>query len=116
MLMTAMKITKELPTKFDISEYAKFEVKTRPIYDINQVVIPDKKQAYRTDTGDGLAVVSKSYVVRPYEKAINQTNADEALKLYEEIINTNNDSDYVWLSKLKKAEIFKELRICIGEV
>jgi hypothetical protein len=41
-----------------------------------------------------------------YEKAINQTNADEALKLYEEIINTNNDSDYVWLSKLKKAEIF----------
>ena len=41
-----------------------------------------------------------------YEKAINQTNADEALKLYEEIINSNNDSDYVWLSKLKKAEIF----------
>ncbi len=41
-----------------------------------------------------------------YEKAINLTNADEALKLYEEIINTNNDSDYVWLSKLKKAEIF----------
>ena len=41
-----------------------------------------------------------------YEKAINLTNADEALKLYDEIINTNNDSDYVWLSKLKKAEIF----------
>ena len=41
-----------------------------------------------------------------YEKAINLTNADEALKLYEEIINTNNDSDYVWLSMLKKAEIF----------
>ena len=41
-----------------------------------------------------------------YEKAVNLTNADEALKLYEEIINTNNDSDYVWLSKLKKAEIF----------
>jgi len=41
-----------------------------------------------------------------YEKAINLTNADEALKLYEEIINSNNDSDYVWLSKLKKAEIF----------
>ena len=41
-----------------------------------------------------------------YEKAINLTNADEALKLYEKIINTNNDSDYVWLSKLKKAEIF----------
>ena len=74
MLMTAIKEYKELPTKFDISEYAKFEVKTRPIYDINQVVIPDKKQAYRTDTGDGLAVVSKSYVVRPYEKAINHIN------------------------------------------
>ena len=41
-----------------------------------------------------------------YEKAINLTNADEALKLYEEIINSNNDSDYVWFSKLKKAEIY----------
>ena len=41
-----------------------------------------------------------------YEKAIKLTNAEEALKIYQEIINTNTDSDYVWLSKLKKAEIF----------
>ena len=41
-----------------------------------------------------------------YERALNLTNANEALKIYESIINTNEDSDYVWLSKLKKAEMF----------
>ena len=41
-----------------------------------------------------------------YEKAINLENGDEALKIYNQIINTNIDSDYVWLSKLKKGEIF----------
>ena len=40
-----------------------------------------------------------------YEKALRLTNANEALKVYESIINTNEDSDYVWLSKLKKAEM-----------
>ncbi len=40
-----------------------------------------------------------------YEKALRLTNANEALKIYESIINTNEDSDYVWLSKLKKAEM-----------
>ena len=41
-----------------------------------------------------------------YERAIKLTNADEALKIYQEIINTNENSDFAWLSKLKKAEIF----------
>ena len=39
-----------------------------------------------------------------YEQAIKLTNADDALKIYEEIISSNLESDYVWLSKLKKAE------------
>ena len=41
-----------------------------------------------------------------YERATKLTNADEALEIYQDIINTNEDSDYVWLSKLKKAEMF----------
>ena len=38
-----------------------------------------------------------------YERATKLTNANEALQIYQRIINTNEDSDYVWLSKLKKA-------------
>ena len=41
-----------------------------------------------------------------YERATKLTNANEALQIYQRIINTNEDSDYVWLSKLKKAEMF----------
>ena len=41
-----------------------------------------------------------------YERATKLTNANEALEIYQVIINTNEDSDYVWLSKLKKAEMF----------
>ena len=41
-----------------------------------------------------------------YEQAIKLTNADDALKIYDEIINSNQESDYVWLSKLKKAEMY----------
>ena len=41
-----------------------------------------------------------------YERATKITNANEALEIYQGIINTNEDSDYVWLSKLKKAEMF----------
>ena len=40
-----------------------------------------------------------------YERATKLTNANEALEIYQGIINTNEDSDYVWLSKLKKAEM-----------
>ena len=41
-----------------------------------------------------------------YERATKLTNANEALQIYQRIINTNEDSDYVWLPKLKKAEMF----------
>ena len=41
-----------------------------------------------------------------YERATKLTNANEALEIYQGIINTYEDSDYVWLSKLKKAEMF----------
>ena len=41
-----------------------------------------------------------------YERATKLANANEALQIYQRIINTNEDSDYVWLSKLKKAEMF----------
>ena len=41
-----------------------------------------------------------------YERDTKLTNANEALEIYQGIINTNEDSDYVWLSKLKKAEMF----------
>ena len=41
-----------------------------------------------------------------YERATKLTNANEALQIYQRIINSNEDSDYVWLSKLKKAEMF----------
>ena len=40
-----------------------------------------------------------------YKRATKLTNANEALEIYQGIINTNKDSDYVWLSKLKKAEM-----------
>ena len=43
-----------------------------------------------------------------YERATKLTNANEAMQIYQRIINTNEDSDYVWLSKLKKAEMFYE--------
>ena len=40
-----------------------------------------------------------------YERATKLTNANDALEIYQGIINSNEDSDYVWLSKLKKAEM-----------
>ena len=40
-----------------------------------------------------------------YQEAINTIDADKAMKIYDEIIKSNNKSDYYWLSILKKAEI-----------
>ena len=40
-----------------------------------------------------------------YQEAINAIDADKAMKIYNEIIKSNNKSDYYWLSILKKAEI-----------
>ena len=40
-----------------------------------------------------------------YQEAIDTFDADDALKIYESIIQSNDGSDYYWLSKLKKGEI-----------
>ena len=40
-----------------------------------------------------------------YERATKLTNANEALEIYQGIINSNEDSDYVWLSKLSLIHI-----------
>ena len=40
-----------------------------------------------------------------YERAIKLVDAKDALKIYQQIIDSNKQSDYVWLSKLKKAEM-----------
>ena len=40
-----------------------------------------------------------------YQEALNTIDADKASKIYDKIIQSNNKSDYYWLSILKKAEI-----------
>ncbi len=40
-----------------------------------------------------------------YQEAINTIDAEKALKIYDQIISSKNQSDYYWLSILKKAEI-----------
>ena len=40
-----------------------------------------------------------------YQKAINTIDGDKALEMYEQIIQLNDNSDYYWLSILKKAEL-----------
>ena len=40
-----------------------------------------------------------------YERAIKLVDAKDALEIYQQIIDSNKQSDYVWLSKLKKAEM-----------
>ena len=40
-----------------------------------------------------------------YERATRLVDAKEALIIYQQIIDSNKQSDYVWLSKLKKAEM-----------
>jgi len=40
-----------------------------------------------------------------YQKAVNTIDGDEALEIYDQIIKTNDKSDYYWLSVLKKGEL-----------
>ena len=40
-----------------------------------------------------------------YERAVNLVDANKALEIYQKIIDSKKQSDYVWLSKLKKAEM-----------
>ena len=63
-----------LPDKFVIHPSAKFDVGLRSIYNVNHEPIEEKKEVYRKDTGIGLSVVSNTYKVRSYQKAINHFN------------------------------------------
>ena len=74
------KVERNLPDKFAIHPDANFNVGLRPVFDVFQKPIMAKKEVYRKDTGKGLSVVSNTYKVRSYEKAINHFN--EILKIY----------------------------------
>ena len=54
----------DLPSKFAIPQEADFDVGLRPIYDVDHKAISGKKQVFRKDTNDGLAVVSNMYKTR----------------------------------------------------
>ena len=47
---------------------------------------------------------SKSFDL-DYQRALDTFDANEALEIYESIIKSNDNSDYFWLSILKKGEI-----------
>tara|TARA_R100000951_G_scaffold101061_1_gene92140 strand:- start:271 stop:1158 length:888 start_codon:yes stop_codon:yes gene_type:complete len=108
-------VLRELPAKFAIPESANFDVGLRPIYDVDHKEISDKKQVFRKDTNDGLAVVSKTYKIRSYEKAINHFNElilHSNLDLNEvEIIDTvdNNGAVFIrnyWFNRIKGIKMF----------
>ena len=108
-------VLRELPAKFAIPESANFDVGLRPIYDIDHKEISGKKQVFRKDTNDGLAVVSKTYKIRSYEKAINHFNElilHSSLDLNEvEIIDTvdNNGAVFIrnyWFNRIKGIKMF----------
>jgi hypothetical protein len=74
MLQQTMIEQRYLPDKFAIHPDANFNVGLRPVFDVFQKPIMAKKEVYRKDTGIGLSVVSNTYKVRSYEKAINHFN------------------------------------------
>ena len=108
-------VLRELPAKFAIPESANFDVGLRPIYDVDHKEISDKKQVFRKDTNEGLAVVSKTYKTRSYEKAINHFNElilNSNLDLNEvEIVDTvdNNGAVFIrnyWFNRIKGIKMF----------
>ena len=108
-------VLRELPPKFAIPESANFDVGLRPIYNVDQKEISGKKEVFRKDNNDGLAVVSKTYKIRSYEKAINHFNElilNSSLDLNEvEIIDTvdNNGAVFIrnyWFNRIKGIKMF----------
>ncbi len=69
MLMTNLAY-KDETSKFDIPYNADFDVGLRPIFNINHKPIPKRKEVFRKDTNEGLAVVSDTYKVRSYKEAM----------------------------------------------
>ncbi len=87
LMAVAQKQESDMYDKFAIHPDANFDVKLRNIFNVNHEVIPNKKEVYRTDTNDGLAVVSSTYKPRSYKKAIDHfTNI---------ILNSNIDTSNV---------------------
>ena len=68
------KVERNLPDKFAIQADANFDVGLRPVMNVFGQEIKEKKEVYRKDTGKGLSVVSDTYKVRSYGKAINHFN------------------------------------------
>tara|TARA_R100000742_G_C4273496_1_gene93058 strand:+ start:225 stop:1121 length:897 start_codon:yes stop_codon:yes gene_type:complete len=87
LMAVAHKQESDMLSKFNIHPDADFDVGLRNIYNVKQEVITGKKEVYRKDTDDGLAVVSSTYKPRSYKKAIDHfTNL---------ILNSNIDTSDV---------------------
>ena len=74
LMAVAHKQESDMHSKLAIHPDADFDVGLRNIYNVNHDTISGKKEIYRTDTNDGLAVVSSTYKPRSYKKAINHFN------------------------------------------
>ena len=73
-MAVAHKQESDMHSKFAIHPDADFDVGLRNIYNVNHDTISGKKEIYRKDTNDGLAVVSSTYKPRSYKKAIDHFN------------------------------------------
>jgi len=74
LMAVAHKQESDMLSKFNIHPDADFDVGLRNIYNVNHETISGKKEIFRKDTNDGLAVVSSTYKPRSYKKAINHFN------------------------------------------
>ena len=74
LMAVAHKQESDMLSKFNIHPDADFDVGLRNIYNVNHDTISGKKEIYRKDTNDGLAVVSSTYKPRSYKKAIDHFN------------------------------------------
>jgi len=74
LMAVAHKQESDMHSKFAIHPDADFDVGLRNIYNVNHDTISGKKEIYRKDTNDGLAVVSSTYKPRSYKKAIDHFN------------------------------------------
>lgn len=107
----------DLPSKFAIPQEADFDVGLRPIYDVDHKAISGKKQVFRKDTNDGLAVVSNMYKTRSYSKAINHFNdliLNSKLNLEDvEVVDQvdNNGAVFIrnyWFNRIKGIQMFSD--------
>ena len=74
LMAVAHKQESDMHSKLAIHPDADFDVGLRNIYNVNHDIISGKKEIYRKDTNNGLAVVSSTYKPRSYKKAIDHFN------------------------------------------